>query len=116
MDKRREEIVKYHFSMGQEISDVELNEILKNKKNMKAKLVYDLNDPEDRIAHLRAVKSLDMSLVLFDITRNLKKQIEQRFENIDNTNNDVFDGIDAVFDKIYDILEDNNINIDELID
>jgi hypothetical protein len=67
------------------------------------------------MAHLRAVKSLDMASALFDITRNLKKKIEHRYENIDNTNNDVFDGIDAVFDRIYEILGDNNIDIDELI-
>ena len=28
MDKKREEIVKYHLSMGQEISEVELNETI----------------------------------------------------------------------------------------
>ena len=28
MDKKREEIVKYHLSMGEEISDVELNETI----------------------------------------------------------------------------------------
>jgi hypothetical protein len=82
---------------------------------MKATLSYNLNDPDDRMAHLRAVKSLDMASALFDITRNLKKKIEHRYEDIDNTNNDVFDGIDAVFDEIYGILEDNNIDIDELI-
>jgi hypothetical protein len=82
---------------------------------MKATLSYNLNDPDDRMAHLRAVKSLDMASALFDITRNLKKKIENRYEDIDNTNNDVFDGIEAVFDEIYDILEDNNIDIDELI-
>jgi hypothetical protein len=82
---------------------------------MKAKLQYDLNDPDDRMAHLRAVKSLDMASALFDITRNLKNKIENRYEDIDNTNNDVFDGIQAVFDEIYNILEDNNIDIDELI-
>lgn len=82
---------------------------------MKATLSYNLNNPDDRMAHLRAVKSLDMASALFDITRNLKKKIEHRYEDIDNTNNDVFDGIDAVFDEIYGILEDNNIDIDELI-
>jgi hypothetical protein len=87
----------------------------KNKKNMKATLSYNLNDPDDRMAHLRAVKSLDMASALFDITRNLKNKIENRYEDIDNTNNDVFDGIQAVFDEIYNILEDNNIDIDELI-
>jgi hypothetical protein len=88
---------------------------LKNKKNMKATLSYNLNDPDDRMAHLRAVKSMDMASALFDITRNLRKKIQNRYEDIDNTHNDVFDGIDAVFDEIYDILEDNNIDIDELI-
>lgn len=82
---------------------------------MKATLSYNLNDPEDRMAHLRAVKSLDMASALFDITRNLRKKIQNRYEDIDNTHNDVFDGIDAVFDEIYNILEDNNIDIDELI-
>jgi len=82
---------------------------------MKATLSYNLNDPDDRMAHLRAVKSLDMASVLFDITRNLRKKIQNRYEDIDNTHNDVFDGIDAVFEEIYNILEDNNIDIDELI-
>jgi hypothetical protein len=82
---------------------------------MKATLSYNLNDPDDRMAHMRAVKSLDMASALFEITRNLKRRIEDRFENVDNTNNDVFDGIHEVFDEIYNILEDNNIDIDELI-
>ena len=82
---------------------------------MKATLSYNLNDPDDRMAHMRAVKSLDMASALFDITRNLRKKIQNRYEDIDNTHNDVFDGIDAVFDEIYNILEDNNIDIDELI-
>ena len=66
---------------------------------MKATLSYNLNDPDDRMAHLRAVKSMDMASALFDITRNLKNKIENRYEDIDNTHNDVFDGIDAVFDE-----------------
>ena len=82
---------------------------------MKATLSYNLNDPDDRMAHLRAVKSLDMASVLFDITRNLRNKIENRFENIDNSNNDVFDGIEEVFNEIYNILRDNNLDIDELI-
>ena len=82
---------------------------------MKATLSYNLNDPDDRMAHMRAVKSLDMASALFEITQNLRKKVERRFEDIDNTNNDVFDGIDSVIEEIYNILEDNNIDIDELI-
>jgi hypothetical protein len=81
---------------------------------MKAKLHYDLNDPNDRMAHMRAVKSLDMASALFDITRNLRKQVERKFEN-DDKEYDVFDGVQEVFDRIHEILGDNNIDIDELI-
>ena len=82
---------------------------------MKATLSYNLNDPDDRMAHLRAVISMDMASALFEISTNLRKKVERRFEDIDNTNNDVFDGIDSVIEEIYNILEDNNIDIDELI-
>jgi hypothetical protein len=81
---------------------------------MKAKLEYDLNDPDDIMAHLRAVKSLDMASALFDILQ-LRKKLERRFENIDNTSNDVFDGIQEYADGVGEILENNGINIDELI-
>ena len=80
---------------------------------MKAKLEFDLNDPDDRMSHLRAVKSLDMASALFEITR-LKKQVERRFEE-DTTECDSFDVIQDVFDRIYQVLSDNNIDIDELI-
>ena len=81
---------------------------------MKAKLQYDLNDPDDRMAHLRAVKSLDMASALFEITRNLRKRVIRRFED-DEKEYDEFDGIEEVFDRIYEILGDNGIDIDELI-
>ena len=81
---------------------------------MKAKLQYDLNDPDDRMAHMRAVKSLDMASALFEITRNLKKQVERRFED-ETIEYDSFDVIQEVFDRIYEILGDNSIDIDELI-
>ena len=81
---------------------------------MKATLSYNLNDPDDRMAHMRAVKSLDMASALFEITRNLKKQVERRFED-ETIEHDSFDVIQEVFDRIYEILGDNNIDIDELI-
>ena len=63
---------------------------------------------------MRAVKSLDMASALFDITRNLKKQVERRFED-ETIEYDSFDVIQEVFDRIYEILGDNSIDIDELI-
>lgn len=81
---------------------------------MKATLSYNLNDPDDRMAHMRAVKSLDMASALFEITRNLRKRVIRRFDD-DEKEYDEFDGIEEVFDKINEILEGNSIDIDELI-
>jgi hypothetical protein len=81
---------------------------------MKATLSYDLNDPDDRMAHMRAVKSLDMASALFDITRDLRKKVIRRFED-DEKEYDEFDGIEEVFNRIHEILEYNGIDIDELI-
>jgi hypothetical protein len=87
---------------------------LKNKKNMKATLSYNLNDPDDRMAHMRAVKSLDMASALFEITQNLRKKVIRRFED-DTTEYDSFDVIQEVFDRIYEVLTDHSIDVDELI-
>ena len=80
----------------------------------KAILKFDLNDFDDRIAHLRAVKSLDLSMAIWDILQ-LRKTMERRFENAENANNDVFDGIDAMSDGISEILDEHGIKIDDLI-
>jgi hypothetical protein len=82
---------------------------------MKAKLTFDLDNPDDVTKHLRAVKSLDLAIAIFDIIQ-LKKKLERRFENQDNTNNDVFDGIEEYSREIGNILEEHSIDIDELLD
>ena len=81
---------------------------------MEVRILYNLNDPDDRMAHMRAIKSLDMASALFEITQNLRKKVIRRFED-DEKEYDEFDGIQEVFDRINEILEDNNIDIEELI-
>ena len=81
---------------------------------MKAKLIFDLENQDDSIKLLRAMKSEDMIFAIYDILQ-LRKKIERRFENIDNTNNDVFDGIQEYSSEIGSILFERGINIDELM-
>lgn len=81
---------------------------------MKAKLIFDLEDFDDRVAHNRCVKSLDMTSVLFQIITNLRKKCEYACENMSD-NSDQFDGVELVFSEIYKLSEKNNINIEELI-
>ena len=75
-------------------------------------LKYDLNDTDDCMAHMRAVKSLDMALALWDITHNTKKGLEWSMEGKEL---DKYQVLDIVYEKIYEILEEHNIKMDDLI-
>ena len=78
----------------------------------KATLEYNLSDPEDAMAHLRAIKSLDMAMALWDIVHNTKKGLEWSMEGKEI---DKYDALELVFEKIHEILNDHNIITDELI-
>ena len=85
-----------------------------------ATLQFDLNDPDDVRAHLRAVKSLDMALAIWEITYNLRKktyyEIEEReIRNKENNTNEPVDGVEILMEKIFEVLEEHGINTDELI-
>ena len=78
----------------------------------KAILEYDLNDSEDSMAHMRAMKSLDMAMALWTITHNTKKSLEWSMEGKDMNK---YDALELVYEKIYEILEEHNIKMDDLI-
>ena len=77
-----------------------------------ATLTFDLNDSDDTIAHLRAVKSLDMAMALQNIVHNTKKGLEWSMEGKEI---DKYDALELVYEKIHEILNDHNIITDELI-
>jgi len=82
---------------------------------MKAILEFDLDEIDDRRAHLRAVKSLDMALVIWELLRNSRKELEWTIEN--ETEGDYAQkeiGLSMVYDKFEELLEHYGINIDEL--
>lgn len=78
----------------------------------KASLKYDLTDPDDMMAHKRAVKSLDLALALWDITHNTKKGLEWAMEGKEM---DKYDALELVYEKIFEIMSDHNIDLDDLI-
>jgi hypothetical protein len=43
---------------------------------MKAVLKFDLNDEEERMAHFRCVKSLDMALAMWDFAGALRRIVD----------------------------------------
>lgn len=79
----------------------------------KAILEYDLNDPDDTMAHLRAVKSLDMALILWEMAYNAKKGIQYQIDEEKIT--DPYDAIDKVFEKLWEEINERGIVLDELV-
>ena len=75
-------------------------------------LEFDLNDHDDSMAHLRAVKSLDMALVLWEMAHNTKKSIHNQIEF---NKLDAYDAVDKVFDKLWEEMNERGINLDDLI-
>jgi hypothetical protein len=78
----------------------------------KAIIEYNLNDPDDIMAHKRAIKSDDMALALWEITHNTKKRLEWSMEGKEI---DKYDALELVFDKIHEIMSEHNIDLDDLI-
>jgi molecular chaperone GrpE (heat shock protein) len=60
------------------------------------------------------MKADDFAFAINDILK-LRKKMERIFENQDNTNNDVFDGINEYSNELLEILNNYNINIDEYV-
>lgn len=69
---------------------------------MRAKLEFDLDNPEEKKEHFRCVKSSDMACALFEIQMNLKKRSGENS--------------DIIFEEISKIMDEYNLNIEELID
>jgi hypothetical protein len=54
-----------------------------------------------------------MALALWHISSNLKKECYRAIEN--NPKEDPTEYVDLIFEKIYGILEEHSINIDDLV-
>jgi hypothetical protein len=72
----------------------------------KAIMEYNLNDPDDVKAHLRAIKSTDMAIAFFEIDQFLRSESKY------NDNQIAF----ALREKIHNIMSNHGVDLDELID
>lgn len=73
---------------------------------MKANLEFNLNEPEDVMAHLRCTKALDMALALWAFSNRLRS-IEKHGSGDED--------IESISKDFYDILQEYNINLEKLI-
>jgi hypothetical protein len=73
---------------------------------MKAKLIFDMDEPEDVMAHLRCTKALDMAMALWDFSNKLRS-IYKYGSGEEN--------IESISKEFHEILEEHNINLEKLI-
>ena len=81
----------------------------------KAILEFDLNDFDDLSRYERVNKADDVCAALWHILHNTKKQLLWKVEaNEQNFKDNPYEIVEMVYEKIWEIVNDNNINIDEL--
>ena len=78
---------------------------------MEAILKFNLDNPDDKIAHMRCVKATDMALMLWDI----KQKIRSKLKYSDDLSEDELHQWEVMQDEFYSIADNYGINIDELI-
>jgi len=76
---------------------------------MKASFTFDLDLPEDKIAHLRCTKALDLTLCLNEFKIQLLAQL--KYDEITQCRRDV---LKSVLNLLDETLEEYGIDLDEL--
>jgi hypothetical protein len=79
---------------------------------MEAILKFDLNQFEDRIDYERVNKSLDIVNALWSFLYNSKKQL---LVDVEDESVDKFDAVELVYDKLFELLEEHDVNINKLV-
>lgn len=75
---------------------------------MKAQLNFNLDNPDDAMAHLRCVKSLDMALALWEMAGKIRNIV-------DSSEDGKWIDADLIWDSWNEIMEEHNINLDKLV-
>lgn len=79
---------------------------------MKATLEFNLDELDDQMAHLRAVKSLDAFLCLWDLDQHLRAEIKYAS---DDTPDEVIDAYQKIRDFLYQNMNSKGLDLDNFI-
>lgn len=86
---------------------------------MRATLSFDLDDRDDRRAHLRCVKAEDMALLLWHYEHRLRDRISERIDNLPPPGEEdisrEWQVVSVVMEEMRTMMHDANINTDEII-
>ena len=77
---------------------------------MKATLEFDLDEGQDKTAHLRCVKAVKMAVALWDMDQYLRGLI--KYGELDDA---TYKTLEETRDKLREIMSENSIDLDELL-
>lgn len=75
---------------------------------MRATLLFDLDDLDDRLSHLRCIKSIDMALAMWTFQGKLRNLV-------DTSEDGKYLDEQHVWDAWNEVLEEYSINLDNLV-
>ena len=79
---------------------------------MEGILKFNLEDSADREAHLRAIKSTKLALVVWDMDQYLRAQTKYA---PDSMSDEVYKTLQETRDKLREIMSEHSIDLDELM-
>ena len=80
---------------------------------MKAILEFDLDNPDDKISHLRCVKSFEMMSTIWEMDQHLRSLTKYA---PDTTSQETYDELVKVRERLHEIMNDNGISFEGLIE
>jgi hypothetical protein len=80
---------------------------------MIAELKFNLDDPEDAMAHLRCVKALDMMVTLWEMDQHLRSITKYA---PDSTSQETYDELVKVRERLHEIMNEKGLSFDNLIE
>jgi hypothetical protein len=80
---------------------------------MKAVLKFNLDDPEDKMSHLRCVKATEMMITLWEMDQHLRSITKYA---PDSTSQETYDELIKVREMLREIMGNNGISFEGLIE
>jgi len=80
----------------------------------KAILEYNLDEIDDRDAHLRAIKSLSLTIALWEMDQHLRSELKYGTRE-GELPDEAYKAIERAREKLFEILSENGISFDELM-
>jgi len=77
---------------------------------MRAVLEFNLDEPVDQAAHMRAIKATDMAVVLWDMDQYLRGLI--KYGELDESADKA---LEEARDKLHQLMSERVVDLDELL-